>query len=357
MTAQPPLSMGWFIPTIGDTTSFSDPTVAIAPSLEHFERVALAAEAAGFEYVLIPVNSNCWDAWVTASFLVAKTKKLKALVAVKPGFIHPVAQAKMVTTFDQMSGGRLFLNLIAGLSERDAIAEGQIASKEARYEQLAEEVTLLKRLWTEENVEFNGKYYQVHGPQIMPKPFQKPASAVLPGWRFGTGGRDLGGTFRDASLLGRLSRAHRRRNQIAAYTRGEVRTWRQDPLWHAPAGHLPRERRRSLGVRGPIDRRCRRSLEDSSSKAWRKDRLPTSGCRSCRRLSDENSGRICGLALPKCAPGRALRWSAIRNRSPHQLQEFIDVGCSGFCLSGYPHHEEAERFGRMVMPLLHQRNL
>jgi Coenzyme F420-dependent N5,N10-methylene tetrahydromethanopterin reductase and related flavin-dependent oxidoreductases len=35
-----------------------------------------------------------------------------------------------------------------------------------------------------------------------------------------------------------------------------------------------------------------------------------------------------------------------------QLQEFIDPGCSGFCLSGYPHHVEAKRFGRLVMPLL-----
>ena len=38
-----------------------------------------------------------------------------------------------------------------------------------------------------------------------------------------------------------------------------------------------------------------------------------------------------------------------------QLQELIDVGCSGFCLSGYPHHEEAERFGRLVMPLFQNR--
>ena len=35
-----------------------------------------------------------------------------------------------------------------------------------------------------------------------------------------------------------------------------------------------------------------------------------------------------------------------------QLQEFVDAGCSGFCLSGYLHDEEAERFGRLVMPLL-----
>ncbi len=32
------------------------------------------------------------------------------------------------------------------------------------------------------------------------------------------------------------------------------------------------------------------------------------------------------------------------------IQEFIDLGCTEFCLSGYPHDEEAERFGRLVMP-------
>ncbi|MGE3650103.1 MAG: alkanesulfonate monooxygenase, partial [Reyranellaceae bacterium] len=38
------------------------------------------------------------------------------------------------------------------------------------------------------------------------------------------------------------------------------------------------------------------------------------------------------------------------------LQQFIDVGCHSFCLSGYLHDEEAERFGRLVMPLLKGRN-
>ena len=62
MATQHPLSMGWFIPTIGDTSAFSDPEKAIPQSLAHFERVALAAENAGFDYVLVPVSPFCWDA-------------------------------------------------------------------------------------------------------------------------------------------------------------------------------------------------------------------------------------------------------------------------------------------------------
>ncbi|MGA7814823.1 LLM class flavin-dependent oxidoreductase, partial [Caballeronia sp.] len=169
-----PLSMGWFCPSLGDTTAFSDPSKSIPQSLEHFERVAVAAENAGFDYMLLPVSSHCWDAWVAASFLVSRTSRIKALVAMKPGFIHPVAQAKMISTFEQLSNGRLYMNLIAGISEKDALAEGQLGEKELRYEQLEEEVVLIKRLLTEEQVEFDGKYYHVNKPLIIPKTVQRP---------------------------------------------------------------------------------------------------------------------------------------------------------------------------------------
>jgi alkanesulfonate monooxygenase len=79
----------------------------------------------------------------------------------------------MISTFDQLSQGRLYMNLIAGLSEKDALAEGQPASKGARYEQLEEEVVLIKRLLSEEQVQFSGKYYHVDQPVIIPKSVQK----------------------------------------------------------------------------------------------------------------------------------------------------------------------------------------
>ena len=103
MTKTARLSMGWFCPTFGDTSAFADPAQSIPQSLEHFERVSLAAEAAGFDYMLVPV-SPCVLGRVGHGFVHARrTKRLKALVAIKPGFFHPVAQAKMVSTMDQLS--------------------------------------------------------------------------------------------------------------------------------------------------------------------------------------------------------------------------------------------------------------
>ena len=69
-------------------------------------------------------------------------------------------------------------------------------------------------------------------------------------------------------------------------------------------------------------------------------------------------------ASPRLGP--TVRSSTIRTGagvavvgSPQQvadtLQEFIDIGCTEFCLSGYPHAREAERFGEMLMPFFKDR--
>ncbi len=223
MPTTTPLSMGWFCPTLGDTSAFGDPSKTFPQSLEHFERVTVAAENAGFDYMLVPVSPFCWDAWMVASYMLARTQKIKALVAIKPGYFHPVAHAKMVTALDQLSNGRVYLNLIAGLSEKDAVAEGQYGSKEERYAQLEEEVALMKRLWTEEGVVHDGKYYQTNGPRITAADFPAPSPALLPGRRFGAGRRDFRAALGSAPLLGRLPGAHRRGDQADACARRQVR--------------------------------------------------------------------------------------------------------------------------------------
>ena len=124
------LEFGWYLPTNGDTTSFNDPEATIPPSPEMMERIILTAEQAGFEYILIPVVNYCWEAVVIASYLAAKTRKIKPLIAAKPGYVNPVLFAKTMATLDQMTGGRLAINLIAGQAESDFIADGIQYDKE-----------------------------------------------------------------------------------------------------------------------------------------------------------------------------------------------------------------------------------
>jgi alkanesulfonate monooxygenase len=345
--------MGWFCPTLGDTTAFGDPSQSIPQSLEHFEQVTLAAEAAGFEYMLIPVSSVCWDAWVVASHLVARTKKMKMLLAVKPGNVHPVVQARMITTFDQMSKGRIYLNLIAGISEKDAYAEGQLEAKEDRYDQMLEEVDLMKRLWTEEDVEHNGKYYQVHGPKIMPKTYQQPHPPFFLG----------GGSEQAADISARHSSTHL--------------FWGDYPERIAQQIKEMRERAAQYGRQNEIDFAMRLQIicRETEAEAWAAadaliagtENTPMADMAKTAAQADSVANRRAAelsktigrkmtphlwTGITEVRPGAGIAVVGNPQQVAAQLLEFVDAGCSGFCLSGYPHHEEAERFGRLVMPLL-----
>ena len=354
MATQHPLSMGWFIPTIGDTSAFSDPEKAIPQSLAHFERVALAAENAGFDYVLVPVSPFCWDAWITASFIAARTTKLKALLAIKPGFIHPVAQAKMVASFDQMSGGRIYVNLIAGLSEKDAYAEGQVMSKEGRYEQLEEEVVLLKRLWTEEKDEHEGKYYQVHGPTIIPKCVQQPHPPFFLG----------GGSEQAAEISAKHSAIHLFWGDYPERIGEQIKELRARAAKYGRADELRFAMRLQIICRETEDEAWAFAdqLIAGADEGW-KDQVKTMMAESVANQRQKELSKTVGRKLTphlwtgitEVRAGAGVAVVGNPKQVAAQLQEFIDVGCSGFCLSGYPHHEEAERFGRLVMPLLQNR--
>jgi alkanesulfonate monooxygenase len=170
-----PLEFGWFLPTSGDTTCYGDRAAFIEPSAALFDRVILAAEAAGFEYFLVPVSTACWEAWISSAMAVSKTNRIKALVAARPGYVSPVQLAKMAATFDQLSGGRLSVNLIAGQSDLEAAAEGITLGKEDRYALMDEDVSIMKALWTATGkVDFAGRFHTLKGAQIAPRPLQKP---------------------------------------------------------------------------------------------------------------------------------------------------------------------------------------
>src|SRR5437660_11533009 len=102
--------------------------------------------------------------------MAARSSRIKPLIAARPGYINPVLMAKMISTFDQMSGGRICINLIAGQNESEVEAEGVRYAKEERYALMEEEVSILKALWTTRGpVHFDGKFHKLTGAHIRPR--------------------------------------------------------------------------------------------------------------------------------------------------------------------------------------------
>ena len=94
----------------------------------------MAADTLGYEGVLLPTGRSCEDAWVVASSLIAATQRLKFLVAMRPGLSTPGLSARMASTFDRLSNGRLLINVVTGGDQDELARDGLFADHAKRYE-------------------------------------------------------------------------------------------------------------------------------------------------------------------------------------------------------------------------------
>lgn len=344
------LEFGWFIPTAGDSRCPGKPEQTIEPSLELFTRIARAAESAGFEYLLVPVQTLCYEAWVTCAMVAAQTEKIKMLVAIRPSTIEPTVLAKMFTTFDQLTKGRVCANLIAGGGAAELAADGCFLDHDERYEMMDECVTLMKRCWTEsKDVAHEGKYFKVENARVRPRPYQDPHPPFY---------------------LGGISDAAR---DISAHHASTHLFWGDTPENIVPQIADLRERARAYGREDELKfgMRLQIIVRDTEEEAWRAaDELIAGADEGLKRQiknlweqSEANTrmkklGEVEGYriaphlwsGLTTIRPGAGVAVVGNPEQVAATLQEFVDIGCTGFCLSGYPHDEAAERFGRLVMP-------
>ena len=123
------------------------------------------------------------ECWTTLTALLTQTERIRAvpMVLANP-YRHPVLTAKMASTLDVISGGRITLGIGAGGSRSDTENSGlPFPSTRERCEMLEESLTIIRRLWTEPAVNFEGKHYRVSGASVSPKPKQRPAPPILVG--------------------------------------------------------------------------------------------------------------------------------------------------------------------------------
>jgi len=116
------------------------------------------------------------EAWTTLSALAAVTSRLRVgvLVTCNP-FRFPSVLAKMASTLDNISGGRLEFGIGCGWFKHEHMAYGiPFSNLASRIQQLREALYIIKKMWTEDISTFNGKYYNIKNAINHPKPVQKP---------------------------------------------------------------------------------------------------------------------------------------------------------------------------------------
>lgn len=126
---------------------------------------------------------DCFEGWTMLSALAASTKRLRlGLLTGCNTYRDPALHAQMAATVDIISNGRLDFGDGAGWNEFEHRSRNiELPTPGKRLRMLDEAIQITKALWTQESVDFEGRYYQLHGARLSPKPVQKPGPPILIG--------------------------------------------------------------------------------------------------------------------------------------------------------------------------------
>ena len=160
---------------------------------EFSKSISVTADSIGFDSIyaydhFIPFysddrNKNIFECFTLLSALAAITERIKiGQIVTCNSYRNPSFLAKMLSTLDVISKGRVELGIGAGWYEQEYTAYGyHFPSNVSRIKQLDESVSIIKAMWKEKHTSFEGKYYRIKEAICNPKPIQKPHPIIMIG--------------------------------------------------------------------------------------------------------------------------------------------------------------------------------
>jgi alkanesulfonate monooxygenase len=163
------LTFLYYIPNTVEPGHRGDDTVQGWGTIDYSTELAQLGEDHGWEGALLGTGWGRPETFTVATALAARTTKFKPLTAVRPGYWQPAQFANAAATLDHLSSGRLLINIVSGSDDQAAYGDTLVDSAR-RYDRTREFIQLVRRLWAEDQVDFDGDYYHVKGASLKLKP-------------------------------------------------------------------------------------------------------------------------------------------------------------------------------------------
>jgi alkanesulfonate monooxygenase len=341
--------IAWFCPICDEDYEFlgvADP--ALRATWEHCRGIALGAEEAGYDNLLLPSDyARGIDSIAFAAGIAPLLRRMQLLVAVRLGEMWPPQLARQLATIDRMLGGRLTVNIIS------SDLPGQSLESAPRYRRTLEIMAVLRDLLNGKAVDFHGEFVDL----TLDPPDACPADGGCPPFYFGglsPAARDVAAQAADVFLMWPDTLAQVAatiadlRARAASYGR-ELRFGYRVHVIVRPTEAEARAAARRLASRLDAEtgeRIQRQSLHPTSAGQLRQ--------REMREVADDEGfaeeNLWTGVGRARSGAGAAIVGDP--DQVLAKLRGYADLGIEAFILSGYPHAAEGDLFARQVLPQL-----
>lgn len=342
--------ISWFAPLCdGDDDFLGHRNPAFKSSWENTSDIVTTADSLGFRNILCPSSYQVGQDTLTfASAMAPLTHQINLLTAIRCGEVHPPMLARALATLDHILKGRLTINIIS------SDLPGTELSSSQRYARSREVIALLKQAWTQEEIDFQGEFYQIKLSAAPVKPYQQNGGPLLYFGGYSPDGvalcaehcdvylmwpetedklQDLMNTMTNqAAGFGRTVLFGLRVHVIVRETEEEAKAYAQYLISELDLNQGDEIRNRaqdakSLGVSRQSE------LRDSADEDY---------------FVEPHLWTGIGLARSGC--GAAIVGNP--DQVYDKIQRYIKMGIRSFIFSGYPHKQEADYFAKLVLPRL-----
>ncbi|MFD9625472.1 FMNH2-dependent alkanesulfonate monooxygenase [Peribacillus muralis] len=347
------MNVFWFIPTGGDSRYLGTSKGGRDVDFDYMKQLAQAIDSLGYQGALLPTGRSCEDAWVTASSLLSVTSRLKFLVALRPGLMLPSVAARMTSTFDRLSGGRLLINVVSGSNPAEQVGDGVTVDHDERYELTNEFLDVWRSLLAGEEVEHEGKHLHIDGGRLIFPPVQTPHPPIYFG---GSSEKALSVAAKHCDVYltwGEPVEAVKEKiNSVKALAEKEGRTLTFGIRLHVIVRETEEEAWQAANdlikyVDDETIEAAQKELSKHVSEGQRRMLALSSGSKDNLEISPN---LWAGVGLVRAGAGTALVGDP--ETVAERLKEYQAIGIDTFILSGYPHLEEAYRVAELLFPHL-----
>lgn len=349
------LRFHWSLSQVGDKFRRANATANMKGlfSLDTQIEFCRAAEESGIDSLLMAFGFTRPDPIALSVALGMATRKIKFMIACRPGVISPTAFVQQINTVSTTTNGRVHINIVTGHSPHELRYYGDFLAHDQRYERTDEFLSVCRAFWQRDGeVNFEGKYYQIQSGRLN-TPFvsaERTAPEIFLG-----GNSELAEqlAIKHANCLWRFADSPENlRSRIPQITEQGIEVGLLVSILARPT--------REIAIRDAYE--MIRSLTEKLPQAFGKEfaqRTDSVAYRSTLELAEKNqsdwltpwlwTGAIPYLGSP------AIALVGGPEDIASAIMEYKSIGISQFLFMGWPDLEEMTHFGREVLPLVREK--